>query len=279
MVSRLQDIIISLDTGHDREWWITPRSLSGGRIVLPLDFLADDLNGYIFYNHPEFECWKEGIARIAVGELRLGLSANHIKELSEFKKMLTLMHGSDSRSYDNNLNSETFSSLHQQYTVKLKLAEDTQRARVKSLALHPNPDYTIRRINSFEEMQAYYSDTSYSSPWCLAYSEKKYDSFSSNGTNSIYVVLHRDYIIINESATTQRCLSYLRNIGKEQSSPYDDYGLSMLLLVTAPDGSLIYCTSRWNHTFKHSSHDYLNEYQLSLLIGRNFYDTFTYCLT
>ena len=96
MESLLQDIIMGLDTGHDREWWTTPRSLSGGRIVLPLDFVADDLNGYFFYDHPEFECWKEGIARIAIGELRLGLSANHIKELSEFKKMLFLMYECDS---------------------------------------------------------------------------------------------------------------------------------------------------------------------------------------
>ena len=62
MVSLLQDIIMGVNIGHDREWWTTPRSLSGGRMVLPLDFVADDLNGFIFYNHQEYECWKEGIA-------------------------------------------------------------------------------------------------------------------------------------------------------------------------------------------------------------------------
>lgn len=278
-MGHLQDIIIGLDTGLDRKWWTTPRSLSGGRMVLPLDFVADDLNGFIFYDHPEYECWKEGIARIAIGELRLGLSANRIKELSDFKKTLTLMYGDESRKYDNNLNNESFSSLHQQYTAKLKLAEDTQRAKVKSLALLPNQVYTIKKINSFEEIQVYNSYTSCSSPWCLAYSEKKYDSFSSNGTNSIYVILHRDYKIINETATTQRCLSYLRDIRKEPFPPYDDYGLSMLLLVTNPEGSLIYSTSRWNHTFKHSSHDYLNECEISMLIGRNFYENITSRLT
>jgi len=272
MVSLLQDIIMGVNIGHDREWWTTPRSLSGGRMVLPLDFVADDLNGFIFYNHQEYECWKEGIARIAVGELRLGLSVNHIKELSEFKKILTLMYESDSRNYDNNLNNESYSSLHQQYTAKLKLAEDTLRAKVNSLSLHPNQDYTIKRINSFEEMQEFYTYTSYSSPWCLAYSEKKYDSFSSYGSNNIYVILHNDYKNINESATTQRCLSYLRDIVKEPSPPYDDYGLSMLLLVINQEGSLIYSTSRWNHSFKHSSHDYLNECEISKLTGRNFYE-------
>ena len=128
-------------------------------------------------------------------------------------------------------------------------------------------------------MQAFYSYTSFSSPWCLAYSEKKYDSFSSNGTNNIYVVLHRNYKIIDDTATTQRCLPFLHDIGKEPSPPYDDYGLSMLLLVINQEGSLIYCTSRWNHTFKHSSHDYLNECEISMLTGRNFYENIIYYLT
>ena len=161
----------------------------------------------------------------------------------------------------------------------MKLLKNNQKALVRSLMLTPNQDYTIKRITNFQEMQAYYPLTPSHSPWCVAYSEKKFDAFSANGTNSIYVVLHHDYKSINETVGTQRSLSFLQAIDKEPSSPYDDYGLSMLLLVTNPEGSLIYCTSRWNHTFKQSSHDYLNEYEISMLTGRNFYKIITYCLT
>ena len=279
MKDHLQDIVLRLETGHDRVWWTSPTSMTGGRIVCPIDFVADDLYGYFFYGHHELERWIDGIARIAVSELRFGLSVNFMKELSVFKMILLMMSTEMESEYDSNLNGETFSSLQSKYTEQLLQAAYRQRERIASQELIPNPDYSIRKINNFYEMQPYGAYTSSSSPWCLAYSEKKYDSFSSNGTNSIYVVLHRDFKLMDDIVTTQRCLSFLQDIGMVLSPPYDDYGLSMLLLVTDPDGSLIYCTSRWNHTFKHSSHDYLNEYQLSLFIGSNFYDTFTYCLT
>ena len=279
MKGHLQDMIIGLETGHHREWWTTPISLSGGRMVCPVDFVVDELYGYYFYNHPEFEYWVDGIARIAVIELRIGMSTKFLKELLDFKKMLAFMQEDKEIEYDKDLNGESFYSLYHRYAAKLEMEKNNQKAFVRSLMLTPNQDYTIKRITNFQEMQAYYPLTPSHSPWCVAYSERKFDAFSANGENSIYVVLHHDYKSINETAGTQRSLSFLQAIDKEPSSPYDDYGLSMLLLVTNIESSLIYCTSRWNHSFKHSSHDYLNEYEISMLTGRNFYKIITYCLT
>lgn len=279
MRGRLQDIIIGLETGHHREWWTTPISMSGGRIVCPVDFVVDELYGYYFYNYPELECWIDGIARIAIIELKIGMSAKFLKELLNFKKILALMQEDKEIKYDKDLNGETFHSLNHRYAAKLEMEKNNQKALVRSLMLTPNQDYTIKKISNFHEMQAYYSFTPSYSPWCVAYSEKKFDAFSANGENSIYVVLHHDFKSINETAGTQRSLPFLQAIEKEPSPPYDDYGLSMILLVTNPEGSLIYCTSRWNHTFRHSSHDYLNECEISMLTGRNFYDIITYCLT
>ena len=279
MKGHLQDIIIGLETGHHREWWITPISMSGGRMVCPVDFVVDELYGYYFYNHPELECWIDGIARIAVIELRIGMSTKFLKELLDFKKMLALMLEDKEIEYDKDLNGESFYSLYHRYAAKLEMEKNNQKALVRSLMLTPNQDYTIKRITNFQEMQAYYPLTPSHSPWCVAYSERKFDAFSANGTNRIYIVLHHNYKSINETAGSQRSLSFLQAIDKEPYSPYDDYGLSMLLMVTNLEGSLIYCTSRWNHTFKHSSHDYLNEYEISMLTGRNFYKIITYCLT
>lgn len=279
MKRHLQDIIIGLETGHHREWWTTPISMTGGRMVCPVDFVVDELYGYYLYNHPELNCWIDGIARIAVKDLRIGMSTKFLKELMDFKKMLSLMQEDKEIKYDKDLNGESFLSLNHRYTAELELAKTNQKALVSSIKLTPNQNYTIKRVTNFQEMQTFYSFTPSHSPWCVAYSEKKFDAFSANGTNSIYVVLHHDYKSINETAGTQHSLSFFQAIDKEPSSPYDDYGLSMLLLVTNIEGSLIYCTSRWNHTFKHSSYDYLNECEISMLTGRDFYETSTYCLT
>ena len=275
----LQDIIIGLDTGHHREWWTTPISISGGRMVCPVDFVGDELYGYYLYNHPELDCWIDGIARIAVIELRIGMSVKFLKELLDFKNILSLMLDDKEIKYDKDLNGESFFSLYDRYAAKLEKEKTNRKTLVRSLMLTPNHDYTIKRITNFKEMQAYYPLTPSHSPWCVAYSEKKFDAFSANGINNIYVVLHHDYKSINETAGTQRSLSFLQTIDKEPCPPYDDYGLSMLLLVTDIEGSIIYCSSRWNHSFKHSSHDYLNEYEISMLTGRNFYENIIYCLT
>lgn len=279
MKGHLQDIIIGTETGHHREWWTTPISMTGGRMVCPVDFVVDELYGYYFYNHPELDYWIDGIARIAVFDLRIGMSTKFLKELLDFKKMLILMQEDKEIKYDKDLNGESFLFLNHRYAAELELAKTNQKALVKSIKLTPNQDYTIKRVTNFQEMQTYYSFTPSHSPWCVAYSEKKFDAFSANDTNSIYIILHHDYKSINETAGTQRSLSFLQAIDKKPSPPYDDYGLSMILLILDSEGSLINCTSRWNHSFYHSSHDYLDEYQISILIGRNFYKTFTCCLT
>lgn len=276
MKGHLQDIITNLETGHDTKWWTSPRRMAGGRMVSPIDFVADDLDGYLFDEYPELEYWQQGIARIAVGELQIGLSVKHIKELRLFKKILRLILADRSNYYNANLNGETFSSLYSRYDNELTEEDQALRQKVSSLQLTPNLCYSIKKIRDFSDMHPYGIFTPSSSPWCVADSERKYDAFASNGENSIYVVLHKDYQNISEPGTYGYCLPYLQQIGKDAHPPYDDYGLSMILLVVAQDGSLIYCTSRWNHSFSHAAHDFLNEWQISLLIGKNFYETFNY---
>jgi hypothetical protein len=273
-MTHLQDIIMTLDIEHDREWWTTPRSLSGGRMVLPLDFVADDLYGYFFYDHQELERWIDGIVRVAIGELRFCLSVNCLKELSEFKKILSFIAEEKGKQFDSNLNGMSFSALQSRYSSRILQFSSRLRESISSLRLIPNPHYSIKKICNFYEIQSLGPYTSSSSPWCIAYSEKKFSAFSANGINSIYVLLHDDYKTIGELDIGHESDLYLKSIGRDSASPYDDYGLSMLLLVLDPYGTLIYCTSRWNHTFTHSSHDYLNERQISMLIGRNFYEIF-----
>ena len=274
MKGHLKDIILRLNTGHDRTWWTSPTSMTGGRMLRPIDFVADDLYGYFFFDHPENERWTYGIVRIAVGELRFGLSVGHLKELSELKKMLSTIAEDNEPRYNADFNGESFSSLQCKYSTRLLQFANKQRERIASLELTPNPDYSIKKISNFHEMQPYGAFTSPSSPWCVTYSEKKYNAFSANGSNSIFVLLHKDYKTIMEHTNRQGCEPYLKSIGRLAAPPYDDYGLSMLLLVIAPDGTLTYCTSRWNHSFTHSSHDYLNEWQISMLIGKDFYLSF-----
>lgn len=270
----MQDIVLRLDTGHDRVWWNSPTCMSGGRIVRPIDFVVDDLYGFFFYDHQELERWIDGIVRVAVGELRFGLSVTYLKELSEFKKILFFIAEEKDNQYDFNLNGMSFFDLRSRYASHTLQFATGLRENISSLKLIPNPHYSIKKINNFYEMQSFGTYTSSSSPWCVAYSEKKFNAFADDGRNNIYLLLHDDYKTIGELDFGHESDLYLKSIGRDTAPPYDDYGLSMLMLVVAPDGTLTYCTSRWNHTFTHSSHDYLNEWQISMLIGRNFYETF-----
>ncbi len=274
MSSVLRDILVNIESDHDYEWWVTPRSLTGGKMVKPVDFVAEDLNGYIFHNHPELERWATGIARIAVGELRFGLSVNYLYELSDFKKILCFILCDHIVAYDDNLNGESYSSLKQKYLLLLKQKEHDMHEAIDNHKYTSNPNYVVKRIDSYSKMQPFGVFTASSSPWCVAYSERKYGAFAAKGANHIYVVFHKDFKDIPQNVSWHRSKSYLDDIGKNQESPYDDFGLSMLLIVTASDGHLLYCTSRWNHTYAHSSHDYLDEREISMLIGKNYYETF-----
>lgn len=156
-------------------------------MVSPIDFVADDLNGYLFEEYPELERWQQGIARIAVGELQIGLSVKHIKELRQFKKMLRFILADRSNSYNANLNGETFFSLYSKYGDDLIEEDHTLRQKVSSLQFTPNPCYSIKKIRDFNDMHPYGIFTPSSSPWCVADSERKYDAFAANGENSISV--------------------------------------------------------------------------------------------
>ena len=48
----------------------------------------------------------------------------------------------------------------------------------------------------------------------------------------------------------------------------------MILLSVTPDCEICCCASRWNHELGDFSRDFLDEEQLSNLLGVNFYDEF-----
>ena len=56
---------------------------------------------------------------------------------------------------------------------------------------------------------------------------------------------------------------------------YDNYGLSMILVVVDINGRLIRCTGRYNWEFDYENWlKYLDEEELSLILGVNFYEIF-----
>lgn len=274
MDSGLQEALMGIETGLSRSWWTTPQKMTGGKMVSPVVFVSSALTGYFHIDNPWQSQRKAGIARIAVGELKLGLSFVYLKELWSFKILLRVMEQDLSSNYDTNLNGESYIYLYKKYLHRVLDEENETMRKIYSLDLVANNDFTIKRISSYKEMQFYGDYTFSNSPWCVSFSEKKFNALSAGGNNTLFVVLNKDYQLISEQDGFKRCKNYLQTIKRATLSPYDDYGLSMILLAIAPDSTLVSCTSRWNHAFPHSTHDYLDEFELSMLLGRNYFEIF-----
>ena len=55
---------------------------------------------------------------------------------------------------------------------------------------------------------------------------------------------------------------------------YDKYGFSMMIVHVDENGRLLQCVSRYNHSLGEFARDFLDEEELSLILGVNFYDVF-----
>jgi hypothetical protein len=118
-----------------------------------------------------------------------------------------------------------------------------------------NNDYTIVKIDTFEEASKYSEYTS----WCVTHYEDMYDNYTNEGLGRFYFCLKNGF----ENTPKER----------EDNSPLDEYGLSMIAVSVNMDGSCNTITCRWNHD-NGGNDSIMTDKELSQLIGKNFYDTF-----
>ena len=185
--------------------------------------------------------------------------------------------------YDQDLNGMSYYELYDMYGDIIHLEYTRMKRRINNTVYEKNPAYKIVKINSFEQSKLFCKYTSTVSPWCTTYSQSKYNAYADNGNNAIYHVIYNGFKDIEKPEIDDELgggkkaswVDY-SNINDDGMAylPYDEYGLSLLLVVVNPDGSLNNCTSRWNHELGVFARDYLDEEHLSSLLGVNFYDTF-----
>ena len=157
--------------------------------------------------------------------------------------------------YDRNLNGLSAEELINRFAGAMKEIGDKDREENAALELQENNDYTIVKIDSFEQSEKYGQYTS----WCVTHNENMLDSYTSDGIGQFYFCLKNGFENVP------------RQIG--EGCPLDEYGLSMVAVSVDGDGHLNTSTCRWNHDNGGNDH-IMDTKQISQLIGRNFYDVF-----
>lgn len=122
--------------------------------------------------------------------------------------------------YDGDFNGQSFEAVKNSVNIDLDAeeyhSEDPHR-------------YRIERIASFVQARKY---REYAPDWCILESEVAYDGHSDYGKNSIEFYIRDDMEKIPAFP------------GKD--FPHDEYGLSLIAVITGPDSEIISVTSRWN---------------------------------
>lgn len=129
-----------------------------------------------------------------------------------------------------------------------------------------NNGYRIIRLDDFEDAEGYaeYTGGRFGGDSCLCYlgNEEIWYDYTNEGNNTCYVCL-RDGWDKCEPEPGPNC-------------PFDSYGLSMIFLFVAPDGSMSCCNVRWNHEYAGGNDvdHMLTKSQVAEIVGVNFDSVF-----
>lgn len=276
---------IEINRKGGKAWWSNPYKRMNGDIVIPVDEIEDDLYNFYFLSEcfytNEFE---KGVARIAIGELQFDLSQEYSKEFMILKKIVKLIMTVDDeyQKYDDDLNGMHYQELYERYRDILDADEVAMRKRINDRMYVRNKNYKIIKIESFEHSNMFDVYSDFRSPMCFCRDEYKYDAYIHGGDNAMYMCLYSgiDNVerpdIENGCETVKASWVNYKNMHVEGyiGLPWDEYGMSLIVVIVNPDGSLNTCASRWNHALKGFARDFLDEEQISGVLGVNFYETF-----
>ena len=201
-----------------------------------LQYLERHIRATFFHNDYANIKFEPGIARIAYDEL--GMQANEDQQsLHELGGILKILSQAHSDEYDSNLNGMSFIDLNNRFGKDASDLGKEEQDRINNAEYNGNGEYTIVRINSFEETKPFYQYTNPKSRWCLTHMKDMFDQYTNNGNNTLYFAYKNGFENI-EPIEGEGC-------------PLDEYGLSLLCIIMSPDygdgSSLAYCTCRWNH--------------------------------
>ena len=186
--------------------------------------------------------------------------------------------------YDEDLNGLTYDDLIESYKTSLDISQIRQDRRINGRQYEKNQNYKIIEINSFAHACEFID--CFQKPdnaWECCLSEDSFEKFK--GTyGSIYFVMNKSYRDSQPSVDDDKDIewsddidySYLEmNYADDRLVDYDRYGLSMIMVVVDSDGRLVRCTGRYGNSFDYENWLlYMDEEELSLVLGVNFYEVF-----
>lgn len=220
-----------------------------------LQYLERYVRTTFFHNDYANIKFELGIARIAYGEL--GMHANEDQQsLHTLGGILKILSQAHSDEYDSNLNGMSFTDLNHRFGGDASLMNKAEYDNVNNAEYNGKEEYTIVKINSFEEAQPFYKYTNPKSRWCLTHLPEQFKNYTANGKNTLYFAYKKGFENIKSV--------------KGEGFPLDEYGLSLLSIIVSPDygngSSLAYCTSRWNHEDS-AGDSVMNAQELSNVLG------------
>ena len=261
-----------------------PRVIAGGHEVIPYVNIEDDLYNMYFKEGGLDNRLEPGIARICM-DLEFDRSMRFCKEYMTLKKILEIITGitTEEEKYDSDMNGLSYDELYEKYKTSLAMQQMRMDRRINARQYVKNSAWIIVHITSFVQAATFLKYTDPDSPWCVCNQEKKFDAFlGENKENQIYFVLHKDYRETEKpisNSERQWCddvdYEMLGMPEDEYRFPaYDKYGFSMMIVHVDENGRLLQCVSRYNHSLGEFARDFLDEEELSLILGVNFYDAF-----
>ena len=160
--------------------------------------------------------------------------------------------------YDVNLNGETLDEILGKYGNAI---QDIIRSAREDINNYQSPEgntpghYTIKQIHSFQEATQYANFNQ----WCICEGPMYWDTYSLEGTNTVYFCLRDGWE--NEPAVAG------------ENAPLDEYGLSMICVIVDEDGDMATSTTRWNDA--NDGTDWaLTPQKITDLIGQPFHSAF-----
>lgn len=157
------------------------------------------------------------------------------------------------KQFNSNFNGMYFEDLCLHFHNEINDLLEKERQDSAKQTYNPNNEYTIHKIDCYEDAMKYAKYTD----WCVLHSQFDYERNTHYG-ETFYVCL-KDGFQNTPMEKGDKC-------------PFDEYGLSMIAVFVRKNGRLASSTTRWNEAL--AGGKTLTPQQISQLIGKDFYKIF-----
>lgn len=159
--------------------------------------------------------------------------------------------------YDGDFNGLYYEELSFEFFDLINELIRKERESIEKLRLKPSNQYKVYPIKTFQDANRFSNYTD----WCITKSNSDFNQYTSHN-QSFYFIIRDDF---TKTKSPERF-----SVSPNTDAYKDSYGLSMVAVSVNSNGQLFTSTSRHNEGI--SGNRILDTKEISILIGRNFYD-------